>query len=194
MKKVFAATLAALVAACLWAGALAASSVHFTGNTNVRTGPGAGYDLLGSVNAGSTLTWLGDSTADANGVIWYSVGFGSETGWVTSRYAELTDEPGTATYGSGATGDSYADNEGAARYSGAPSDRNDSATTVYGATGDSHVRTGPGLGYDSRGTLLRGQSAGFLGGIRYDDRGVAWYQIAWNGGVGWVSSRFTELY
>ena len=59
--------------------------------------------------------------------------------------------------------------------------------------GDTNVRTGPGLGYQSIGTLMQGEALDFAGNIRYDDRGVAWYQVWWNYGAAWVSSRYTVM-
>ena len=66
-------------------------------------------------------------------------------------------------------------------------------TYVKGVSGDSNVRTGPGLGYDSIGELKKGQSAEYLNESSVDDRGVAWYYISFNGKSGWVSSKYTEL-
>lgn len=66
-------------------------------------------------------------------------------------------------------------------------------TYVKGVSGDSNVRTGPGLSYDSIGALKKGQSAEYLDESSIDDRGVAWYCIYFNGRNGWVSSKYTEL-
>lgn len=64
---------------------------------------------------------------------------------------------------------------------------------VYGSSGDSYVRTGPGLGYASIGVLYRGSSAPYTGQTSVDYRGVPWYSISFNGRSGWVSSRYTTL-
>ena len=182
MKKTIAAILTlALFLICLSATALAASSVYISGDANVRTGPGLDYGSLGSVNAGSTLDYLGSTQYDGRGVAWYYVSFSGGAGWVYSRYASLTNYSGSATYGGGASGGSYSDNTG--YYGG----------SVY-ASGDVNVRTGPGLGYGSIGTLYAGRSASYLGSTSYDDRGVAWYQISFNGRTGWVSSAYASLY
>lgn len=171
---------------CLDAAATAETSVFFTGDTNIRSGPGLDFDTLGSVGAGSTLPWTGGTSVDSRGVTWYCVIFGDGEGWASSRYSALSDGEGFATYGSGG-----------GAYGGYTSDSygvNASATTVMGVGGDSNIRSGPGLDYPVLGALPEGGTAVFLGGVSYDSRGVAWYQISWDGGSAWVSSRFTSLY
>ncbi len=174
--------IALLACACLCAPALAETGVCFSGDTSVRTGPGPDYATIGSAGADVTLDWTGDAAEDDLGVTWYGVRFAGGTGWVSSRYATLSDEDDGWEFYDG--GEPYDDGL----------DDYDSATTVYGASGDSNVRTGPGLDYDVLGTLTQGDTAVYLGGTSYDNRGVAWYQIAWKNGVGWVSSRYTALY
>ena len=67
------------------------------------------------------------------------------------------------------------------------------AETVYGATGDSNIRSTPSLSGKSLGTLPQGASATYLGQSSVDSRGVAWYKISYGGVTGWVSSRYTTL-
>ena len=85
---------------------------------------------------------------------------------------------GTKPYGSGSSG-SY--------YSGGSS-------KVYASGGDTNVRSGPGLDYKQLGTLKQGCTLDYLGTTTYDARGVAWYSVDYNGGTGWVSSKYTELW
>ena len=66
-----------------------------------------------------------------------------------------------------------------------------SHTYIEGDDGKSNVRSGPGLQYKSLGVLHVGEDARFLGKTSTDDRGIPWYKIKWNGGEGWVSSRYT---
>lgn len=178
-RKVAAILILALLVFC--AGALA-DSVRFTGDCNVRSGPGLGYSVIGSVNSGSYLTYLDSSSVDYRGVTWYEVSFRGGIGWVSSVYAYITGSSGNATYGGGSGGSSG--------YSGGYSS---SGNTVYAGSGDTNVRTGPGLGYTSVGTLYKGQSATYLGDTSYDSRGVAWYKIRWNGQARWVSSVYTWI-
>lgn len=65
--------------------------------------------------------------------------------------------------------------------------------SVKGTGGDSNVRTGPGLGYSTIGCLYKGESADYLGASSVDERGVAWYNISFDGQSGWVSSKYTAL-
>jgi len=64
------------------------------------------------------------------------------------------------------------------------------AASYYTFTGDCNVRTGPSLGYAVLGVVYKGGSLTSLGGVQYDDRGVAWYSVSYNGRTGWVSSLY----
>ena len=55
--------------------ALAASNICFNSDTNVRRSPDVNGEWMGSVNAGSTLPFGGDTAVDSRGVTWYSVIF-----------------------------------------------------------------------------------------------------------------------
>jgi len=39
-----------------------------------------------------------------------------------------------------------------------------------------------------------GEILAYAGGISYDDRGVAWYSVSFEGQTGWVSSVYAEIY
>ena len=56
------------------------------------------------------------------------------------------------------------------------------------------MRTGPGLGYESIGTLFIGDAALYLGASSVDERGVMWYCIRFGNQTGWVSEKYTILY
>lgn len=60
-------------------------------------------------------------------------------------------------------------------------------------TGSAHVRSGPGLDFDSIGTVGEGTSLTYKGETKKDDRGVAWYLISYRGDYGWVSSKYARL-
>ena len=64
-------------------------TVSFTGNVNVRTGPGLDYEVIGSVSQGQTLSYAGETRNDNRGVAWYSVTYNGRKRWVSSRYANL---------------------------------------------------------------------------------------------------------
>ena len=70
-------------------GASADRRVQLTGSANVRSGPGLDYGAIGTVDEGTTLTWLGSTRKDERGVQWYNVSYRGESGWVSSRYARL---------------------------------------------------------------------------------------------------------
>lgn len=188
MKKLMAALLAMLlIAGCLATVSYAANTyVYFSGNCNVRTGPGLGYASIGSVNSGSTLTYMNESSRDSRGVTWYKVSFRSNYGWVSSVYATLTSTAGNATYGggSGPDGSTSGDIFG----SGTP------VVTYVRATGRVNVRSGPGVSYDSINTMEEGEQVVYLGNSSYDSRGNLWYQVQYYSyGVYWVSSVYSEL-
>ena len=63
---------------------------------------------------------------------------------------------------------------------------------IEGDDGKSNVRTGPGRGYKSLGTLHVGEDARYLHDTATDERGVVWYKIKWNGREAWVSSMYTK--
>ncbi len=173
-------TLAVLLA---WTSAALASGFVYgnSGDSYVRTGPGLVYNTIGTLYRGQSAAYLDAIEYDDRGVAWYRVSWNGRAGWVSSRYTLLS---GVDDYGDY---DEYYDDYGNPDYT-------PYYDTVYGSTGDSYVRTGPGLGYNSIGTLYRGQSAAYLNNIEYDDRGVAWYNIRFNGRSAWVSSRYTTLY
>ena len=158
----------------------ASTYVHLTGSENVRTGPGLEYSSIGSAHKGSTLPYLGTtSVPDSRGYVWYLVSFSNTTGWVSSRYANLTSSSGSTYYGSGYSGGSSGGYSGGGSY--------------VTATGNVNVRTGPGLDYADVGTLHTGETAPFLGATAYDSRGVLFYQISYGGQARWVSSIYTNL-
>lgn len=66
-------------------------------------------------------------------------------------------------------------------------------STVY-ATGNTNVRTGPGLSYAEVGCMYQGSCGSFLGGTSMDSRGVMWYSVNYAGVTGWVSSVYTMVY
>lgn len=78
--------------------------------------------------------------------------------------------------------------------------KNDTYTDEYTAkpssaytTGNVSLRTGPGLDYDSTGSIPVGVYMEYLGESSIDERGVAWYYVCYNGRIGWSSSKYVEL-
>ena len=89
MKKLSRALLLVLVAAILWATALAAT-VKTTGNVWLRKGPGLGYSKITSVQSGTKLEYMGKTSTDDRGVKWYYVKYKGRKCWVSSRYSKLS--------------------------------------------------------------------------------------------------------
>lgn len=183
MKKFLSMLLVAVLMVAFCSVAFAASNVYFSGSANVRSGPGLGYSSLGQVKKGSTLPYMGSASTDSRGVTWYKVSFSGSTGWVSSTYASLTNNGGTAYYASNGTGNSYS--SGNYYTSG--------STGSVCATGSAYVRSGPGLNYSQLTTMHKGDYATYLGTTSYDSRGVAWYNVSFNGYTGWVSSTYANL-
>lgn len=69
-----------------------------------------------------------------------------------------------------------------------------SGIMIVATSGNTNVRCGPGLGYSIYGVLERGSGLRFDGGIVFDNRGVPWYSVLWNGYTMWVSSAYTEMH
>lgn len=65
------------------------SMAYTTGNVNLRSGPGLGYDTVGSIGSGTYIEYLGDSSIDERGVAWYYVYYNGMTGWSSSKYVDL---------------------------------------------------------------------------------------------------------
>lgn len=150
-----------------------ATYVRATASVNLRSGPGTGYDDIGTLAKGEQVRYLSSST-DSRGNVWYQVQYYSYgTGWVSSVYSELV-------YG---TSSGVADTP-----------TNVAGSYVKATNGKSNLRTGPGLGYADVGTMQKGESATYLGSYSTDERGVVWYQVRFEGQTGWVSSRYTTLY
>lgn len=70
-------------------GTYSSGTVSFTGDVNVRSGPGLDYDVIGSASRGQTLAYAGETRNDDRGIAWYSVTYNGRKGWVSSRYANL---------------------------------------------------------------------------------------------------------
>ena len=151
------------------------SSVYISGKCNVRYSPSLSSKIKGTAYKGDVLMGTGRISTDSRGIDWYSVSYKGGEYWVSSVYASI--------------GGSYSSSSSSSSSSGYGSG------TVVGTSGDSNVRTGPGLGYSKTGYVLhQGASATFLGDKSVDGRGVVWYRISYAGITGWVSSMYTTLY
>ena len=82
----------AIVLALMLIGGAALAEVVTTANVWLRSGPGLNYDQVTSYKEGKSLTFLGETQMDDRPVLWYKVSDGKNTGWISSRYAELKNE------------------------------------------------------------------------------------------------------
>ena len=142
-----------------------------TGNVNLHTGPGLSYTDVGTLHTGETAPYLGNSSYDSRGVLFYQINYNGMTCWVSSIYTNLMGGYSGGGYSGGGYSGGY----------------------VY-ATGNVNLHTGPGLNYTDVGTLHKGETAAYLGNSSYDSRGVLFYQINYYGTVCWVSSIYAELH
>lgn len=133
---------------------------------NLRSGPGTGYSVKGSVKNGATVKVL--NTEDD----WVKVTVSSsgKTGWIKAKYIG-----GSASSGSGSSGKSGSSKSGGS-----------STQSVYRVSGASlNVRKGAGTGYGVVTSLPAGTA------FKVTGSSGNWYRIATFGGVtGWVSKNY----
>lgn len=63
--------------------------------------------------------------------------------------------------------------------------------TITLKSGQSFLRTGPGLEYHAKFAIPKGTTLKVLD-AKYDSRPVLWYKVKYNGETGWVSSKYTK--
>jgi uncharacterized protein YraI len=121
---------------------------------NVRAGPSTSYGILGQIRPGARYTVLGQSGG------WYRIDFNGQTGYV---YGPLT----TVTTGT---------------VPAIPPGQGVEATTPL------NVRSGPGTGFGIIGTIRPGAV------YRMVSQQPGWYQIDYNGRLGWVSASYVVVH
>ena len=138
------------------------------GKCNVRKSPSLDAKVYTSMEKGETASYLNESSVDSRGVVWYKVKFDGYTGWVSSKYASLNGTSSTS-----------------------------SNTGSYGnyvvSSAKTNVRKSPSLNGEVVEYMQKNDTATYTGSTSYDDRGVAWYSVRFNGVNGWVSSKYTKL-
>lgn len=60
-------------------------------------------------------------------------------------------------------------------------------------SGTCNVREEPNLEGEVIGTASTRSKPGYAMQCRFDERGVAWYEVNWEGGTGWVSSKYATV-
>ena len=59
-----------------------------SGKSNVRTGPGLDFKSIGTLHKGEEARYLGKSTTDERGVVWYKIDWKGRGAWVSSMYTK----------------------------------------------------------------------------------------------------------
>lgn len=66
-------------------------------------------------------------------------------------------------------------------------------TEYVRTTGNVNIRRGPGLGYESCGSVSSGTALEYAGEMYTDERGVTWFEVFYKNSTGWVSSKYARL-
>lgn len=169
-------------------------TVKATASVNIRKGPGLSYKTLGSVSEGTVLTYRGERYRDDRGVYWYRVSYGgSNKAWISSTYASLSKGASTTT-SSGASSSESTSETGKATPAPTPQP---TPVPDYGSVSilaSLNVRLGPGLDFDSIGTVGENKTLKYHGESCTDGRGVTWYRVTFDGrDDAWVSGMHSQL-
>lgn len=90
------------------------------------------------------------------------------------------------------TEEDFSEVEDFSQDNGSSTQQTTGASTAH-TIGNVNIRSGPGLAYNSVGNIANGRTVRYLGNSAIDDRGVAWYNIEYNGTIGWVSSKYVVV-
>ena len=140
------------------------------GKVNIRSSATSDSKSKGTIPSGGVADCLGIAKTDSRGVKWYKVDYNGTTGWVSSQYAQPTND-----------GSSYDKDES-------------TADSVRIVGGDCSIRAKANKDSTRKGVIPEGDTAEYLGSSKKDSRGVVWYKIEYEGVTGWVSSRYADLY
>jgi uncharacterized protein YraI len=135
---------------------------------NVRNAPNTGGAIIAKVNRNETYPVVG-ANADRT---WYQINVNGNVGWVFGRYLNLSGGQNVPVTSSATT---FAQ----------------AAATDYTVIGVANVniRSQPGTGGAILGRLNAGNTARIVG----RNSTSTWWQVDYNGLVGWVSSRFARI-
>ena len=140
------------------------------GKVNIRASASKDSASKGTIPSGGVATSLGVAKTDSRGVKWYKVKYDGVTGWVSSQYAQPTNDGSTSSGGES------------------------TAARVRIVGGDCSIRAKANKDSTRLGVIKEGKTAEYLGKSKKDSRGVVWYKIEYQGVTGWVSSRYADLY
>ena len=136
---------------------------------NVRSGPGTGYGVVGSLKKGTSVS-ITDESHDG----WYGILAGSVEGYVSTQYIDLAPAPGTEDPQPDSTPDEAPETEPEARQGTVTAD-------VL------NVRSGAGTGYGKVGSLKKGAAVTITGETN------GWYAITAGSIKGYASAEYISL-
>ena len=148
-----------------------------TTKTDIFSGPGTGYEIIGQLEENQSAQVAGTSTDH----LWWGIvvhSYDNGLGWVSTSSVTSENTEGVPIIGSVGEGDSI--------------QKADPGTHLVTADVDAAILSGPGNGYDSFGLLLAGQSAEVIG-LSSDNE---WFVIRVpyvESGEGWVSADFVSV-
>ncbi len=150
---------------------------------NVRTVPAIGASVLGTVNAGYEFTIVTARSGDGE---WVRVDFVGQEGWVNLAPVVVLSGDVNSLIVADPRSIPYAGVDGIPR-AGATSQTTGPMTGI--ATNGVRLRSGPGQGYPTLANVFANQ------GVIVTGRTLSngWYQVIYEGFLGWVSSTFIEL-
>ena len=119
-----------------------------TGKSNVHTGPGLSYKVIGVLRVDDSAKYLEKTSVDNRGVTWYKISWKGENAWVSSKYTRLSSKR-AADYGND-------------HYEGPP----------WWPTATPMCARAPGLSYRSFDVMYEDDEADYLGKSSMDSRGV----------------------
>ena len=56
------------------------------GKSHIRTGPARSYSSIGVLRRGDEVKYLGRTSVDERGVVWYAIRYNGRDAWVSSMY------------------------------------------------------------------------------------------------------------
>ena len=142
----------------------ATKKVYVTASSlNVRSGPGTNYSTVGSLKEGAAVTTYGSTDG------WYKIKYNSKTAYISAKYTSTKAPSGSSGSSDSSSGSSSS------------SSVNYNVKVTASAL---NVRSGAGTNYSVKGTLYEGdvvKATGLTDG---------WYKIQFNGGTGYISSKY----
>lgn len=133
----------------------------------VRSGPGAGYSKLGTMNKGKTFA-INGKAQDSTGLWWYRLSFNGKSGYVSSKYIK--------------TSSAASSNTTVTNTKGIVNTKSDPLT----------VRSGPGVNYSSLGSIKKGTTIEISAKATSSD-GNEWYKTTYNNKTGYVAASLVKL-